>query len=135
MPETYNATVTLSISTAAANPDPTRWHRPTRAGQPVTGYWYAYTGGTDGWGGLIWPHGSSHTALVQLDSSLSGYKITTVGTTVEGGKNNDLTTTRISDTSWSITDTGADIESGRYSVSVNPPGGGAMKCDPIWRND
>lgn len=135
MTDSYDATVTLHISTAAANPDPTRWHRPTRGGQPVTDYWYGYFGGTDGWGSLIFTHGSARTALLQLDSTLSGYKITSVTSTVEGGKPNDLSASRISDTQWAINDSGADVESGRYSVTVNPPSGGAMLCDPIWRND
>ena len=135
MTETYDATVTLHLSTAAANPDPVRYHRPTRGGQQVENYWYGYTGGTDDWGALVWKQGTSHKALVQLDPALSGYSINDIGLSVQGGKPLDLSKRRLSDTQWEITDTGADVEEGRFSVSVNPPSGGAMVCDPIWRNE
>lgn len=130
----YDATVTLHISTAAQNPDPTRYHRPTRGGQPVDGYWYGYTGGTDGWGALIFNKGTARKALVQLDSGLSGYSISNVDITVEGNKPLDLSKSRVDDTSWEIDDSGAHEEEGRFDVIVNPPGGAAMRCDPIWRN-
>ena len=135
MTETYDATVTLHLSTAATNPEEDRYHRPTRGNNPVNNYWYGYTGGTDGWGALIWKQGSSHKALVQLDPALSGYSITTIGLSVKGGQPLDLTKRKISDTQWEITDTGADVEEGRFSVSVKPPDGAAMLCDPIWRNE
>jgi len=131
----YDATVTLDISTAANNPDSARYHRPTVGGNPVSNFWYGYTGGTDGWGGLVWTHGTARKAKVQLSSTLSGYKITGVDVTTKGGANKDVSAKRIDDLSWEIDDTGADIEEGRFAVTVKPPGSDpAMKCDPIWRN-
>jgi hypothetical protein len=135
MTDTYDATVTLHLSTAATNPDEQRYHRPTRGNQQANNYWYGYTGGTDGWGALLWDHGTARTALVQLDPALTGYTITNVGITVKGGARKDVSASRVSDTSWKIEDTGADVEEGRFEVSVNPPGGGGvLDCDPIWRN-
>lgn len=132
MTTTYDATVNLDISTESTNPEPARYHRPSVGNIPSADYWYGYFDGTDGWGALIWDHGSSHTALIKLKDGLTGYKI--INVVITGDQNQDLTATKIDDTSWKLEDTGVDVESGRYTVMVKPDSGAVLKCDPIWRN-